>query len=1349
MKYPSPLQCVHWVIALLVASQLTLALVLPRLLSLEYGQLVLGLHRQVGIAILLCMLVRLGLALRYRVPAPPSALPAWQKFAMTSMHRVMYLLLLVQPVLGICISWARGVTVTVFGLIPLPAPFDISDTARDRITQAHIVIAVLLLTLIVLHLGAIIFNRWVRRLSVMDRILPSAPAHSFVNRIPIAIQLLLGFGLVVCIDLGAGIHSLSTYRDFSRVTTAYQDNELAAAADTQAAQLAWKEIVGLATAPRTIDSDTLLRGLVNGAQRDLRSAATHTSAGDVRNGLVKLVGRVSAAAADPGTVTTSTAREVDAELQDLVDAQRAAAFQSRTDNVERIAQGQDLIVLAIAPMALLSVVLALILARSISGAVARMRALVGGIEAGDSHAGIQVIGRGGFAALMRDMVSMRATVALRSAEAAEHSRELLRRLQKITSQVPGIVYQYRLRPDGTSHFPYASEGIRQIYGVTPESVSEDASGVFAVIHPDDRTKVREGIAASAAQSTPWHDEYRVCLPDGRARWVSGNAQPEREPDGSVLWHGFVADVTERRLAQQEIASARIQLQGVLDAATETSIIATDLHGVITMFSAGAAQMLGYTSNEMVGRHDLLLIHLKDELADRSRELTAQFNTSIEGFDIVVHAVRNGRRDTRDWTYVRKNGSTLPVTIDVTAVCDAGECVTGFLAVATDITKQRQGREALQAAKEAAESASRAKSDFLANMSHEIRTPLNGVIGMTGLLLDTPLREDQREFAEIARSSGESLLAVLNDVLDFSKIEAGQMALEKIDFDFLTVVEQSVDAIALRAGEKGLELVIDVDPTLPRGMRGDPTRLRQIVLNLLSNAVKFTEKGDVRLSARRRQAADGQVRMRIEVIDTGVGVTDEQRSRLFMPFIQADTSMTRRFGGTGLGLSTCLRLVELMDGAIGVDSTPGCGSCFWFEIALPVVPLTALPTETVDLEGCEVLVIDDHPVNLRIIDAQLATFGCRVTSAATAAAGEDAWKKLVSADRPPDVVLLDHDLPDHAGPWLAERLRRDPAGAHVPIVLMTSLGNRVRDPTQERIIDRTMTKPVKHTALLQCLQEVVGKARATTVLAPAARADELQGLQVLLVEDNAVNQKLMCRILEKLGAEVTVADNGEVAIAKLTATQFEVVLMDCQMPVLDGYEATRRIRAGAAGASAKTIPIIALTAHALSGDRERCVAAGMDNYLTKPIDPGKLKILLRGARGAGSSRLEPSGALVVASNGLTVFDEAALQLRVGDDPAFLAELLSEFVDTIDEQVVALLAAATRGDASTIATHAHAIRGAAANVSAGVLADAAAALERTAGVGLINAEEVAALHLAWRDTKRHPVLEPIMAKGRLAG
>ncbi len=659
---------------------------------------------------------------------------------------------------------------------------------------------------------------------------------------------------------------------------------------------------------------------------------------------------------------------------------------------------------------------------------------------------------------------------------AEEQRRLAsERLAVIAANVPGMIFQWRLSRNGKGEFLYASPGARSAYGRTAEELTSNAVTLMDIAHPDDREALGASIARARVTRTSWHIEHRIVRPNGEVGWVQGDAVGRPAEGGSTVWDGYVADVTQAKLAQEQ----------------------------------------------------------------------------------------------------------------------------------------------LRAAKEAAEAANRAKSEFLANMSHEIRTPLNGVIGMTALLLDTPLRDDQREFAEIARSSGESLLAVLNDVLDFSKIEAGEMTVEQIDFDLLSIIEQSIDAVALRAGEKGLELLLDIDSRLPRALRGDPTRLRQVILNLLSNAVKFTQKGEVRLSARILESAAERVRVRVEVADTGEGLTEEQRSRLFMPFIQADASMTRRFGGTGLGLSICRRLIELMGGSIGVASSLGSGSCFWFELALPVAPIPRQANGSASLADRSVLVIDDHPVNRKILDSQLTSAGCRVTSAALAAAGLDAWKQLVAERRAPDLVLLDHDLPDHPGPWLAERLRLDPQGAHVPIVLMTSLGSRTTEQASPEIINHVMTKPVKQTALLQVLQELLGAAKPAPAPARAPPGAALQGMRVLLAEDNAVNQLLARRVLEKLGAEVTVADNGEVAIAKLAEAPFDVVLMDCQMPVMDGYAATRRIRAGAAGRSAAKLPIIALTAHALSGHREECLAAGMNDYLTKPIDPGALRAMLDDLKSARS------------------------------------------------------------------------------------------------------------------------------------
>lgn len=650
--------------------------------------------------------------------------------------------------------------------------------------------------------------------------------------------------------------------------------------------------------------------------------------------------------------------------------------------------------------------------------------------------------------------------------------------------------------------------------------------------------------------------------------------------------------------------------------TSFGVTITDAERRLVWVNDSFTRMTGYAAAEIIGKKTSDLIYFSGTNPETIQRVRASF-AALRGirFEVLVRS-RNGR----EWW----------LDTDAQPLFDPQGNHRGWVCIQTDVTEHRlaeeqkrlaterlaQAAEQLRLAKEAAEAANKAKSEFVANMSHEIRTPLNGVIGMTALLLDTPLQDDQREFAEIARSSGESLLAVLNDVLDFSKIEAGEMTIERIDFDLLAVFEQSVDAIALKAAEKGLEVILDLDPSLPNGLRGDPTRLRQVVLNLLSNAVKFTERGEVRLSVRVLESASAEIRLRVEVADSGQGLSEQQRERLFMPFVQADTSTTRRFGGTGLGLSICRRLIELMGGSIGVDSTPGVGSCFWFEVALsPALATPHVQRGRIDLTGRRVLVVDDHPVNRRIFERQLAAVGCEVECAATAGAGLEAWYRCVAAKRVPDVLLLDHDLPDHPGPWLAEMIRREPGGAELPILLMTSLGSRVADRAPAGIIDQVLTKPVKQAALLQFLQQAIGGAARAPAgpraepLASTARVAALKGARVLLAEDNAVNQLLTRRMLEKLGALVTVAENGAAALAALAAQPFDAVLMDCQMPVMDGYAATRRIREGGAGPQAAALPIIALTAHALSGHRDECLAAGMNDYLTKPIDAGALRSML--------------------------------------------------------------------------------------------------------------------------------------------
>jgi PAS domain S-box-containing protein len=538
----------------------------------------------------------------------------------------------------------------------------------------------------------------------------------------------------------------------------------------------------------------------------------------------------------------------------------------------------------------------------------------------------------------------------------------------------------------------------------------------------------------------------------------------------------------------------------------------------------------------------------------------------------------------------------------------------FFAAGRDITEQKRMTGELQQAKVAAEAASRAKSEFLANMSHEVRTPLNGILGMTELALDTDLTTEQREYLGMARLSAEALLHIINDILDFSKIEAGKLELEAIDFDLYATVEEAVGLLAEKASVKGLELVCQIDAQPPCWLRGDPGRLRQVLLNLAGNAVKFTERGEVVVCARlEEQGAAGTV-VRCEVRDTGAGIPAEVQPRLFASFTQADTSTTRKYGGTGLGLAISRRLVGLMGGEIGLTSEPGRGSTFGFTVRLPrgeVAP--PAPRRNDALRGLRALVVDDNATNRMVLTRNLAGWGVRV---AEASGGAEALAALRSAEEAFALALLDFEMPEMDGLELARHIKADPALAGVRLIMLTSLGVRgQREQARAAGIDGYLVKPVRLSQLHDCLAAVMAapEPRPSAPARPAADSGRrpppvAQGPRVLLAEDNVVNRTLALRMLEKLGCDVDVVGDGREAVAAVARGEYAVVFMDCQMPEMDGFEATAAIRQGESGS--RRVPIIALTASAMQGDREACLAAGMDDYLSKPLRLADMERMLR-------------------------------------------------------------------------------------------------------------------------------------------
>ena len=911
---------------------------------------------------------------------------------------------------------------------------------------------------------------------------------------------------------------------------------------------------------------------------------------------------------------------------------------------------------------------------------------------------------------------------------------------QLMKQIPGYAY-YK---DFHGAYVMANQTFANVLGVEPEQIV-GKTDFDLVPHEIAQKYWDEDLRILSGQ-----DPILVVEEDetykGNTSFVTYRKAPIRDENGQIIGLiGVGFDISEHRHIEEELEKERLLIRTVIDNIPD-QIFVRDRNCRFLLNNLSDARVMGVQDPEtLVGKGDedfyppdLSAIYQADDrqVMDSGQALINREEPSITA-DGKQHWVLTTKAPLRD---------------------GQGEVI-GLVGIARDITERKLAERSLLEANQRLEdaiahanamtieanNANKAKSEFLANMSHEIRTPMNGVIGMTGLLLDTDLSQEQRRLAEIVRSSGESLLGLINDILDFSKIEARKLDLELLDFDLRAALEDTTEILASRAVEKGLELVCMVDPEVPSFLRGDPGRLRQVILNLAGNAIKFTSQGEVAIRVSLEKENSNTAILKFAIKDTGIGIPTDRLVVLFQPFSQVDGSTTRKYGGTGLGLAISKQLAEMMGGQIGVESVANQGSTFWFTAVFTRQPegKEHEAEKLADMEGVRVLVVDDNANNLMLVQSLLHTWKCQTVEAKN---GEDAFKMLLEAHelgRPFEAAIIDRMMAGMDGIELGRRIKANEAVMDTHLILMTSMGQRGDVAVLEEIgFSGYLNKPFRQSHLHDSLSMVLGRQHTPAEKQPAKKLitqysmseAARQRVRLLLAEDNPVNQMVVVTLLKKQGYRVDVVANGREAVHALQRIPYDLVFMDCQMPEMDGFEATKAIRLPESKVLNSHIPVIALTAYAMQGDRERCEQAGMDDYLAKPIRPAELSTVLerwlahskqrRNQKGKATGiELErpgesndsgPAGVEMdeaVAAE-LEIFNEDQLLKRLMNDVELENIIVAAFLDEMPKQITEMKQYLENQDIKNIYRLAHTIKGGASYLSANRLSQEAFQAEKMA-------------------------------------